>query len=142
MVTFLCLCLPAPVTSVSPAPVHQANLLAREPLVPTPEAYLGECGPIVFQCSLVFDLQSSCYPSDQAMIVFLINMLRGKASLWATMLWNSQSSILNMYSSFISDQGASKRLCSLCQGNQLVSLANIAVDFYMLATPSEICMFM
>ncbi|KAI3351078.1 hypothetical protein L3Q82_005645 [Scortum barcoo] len=115
----------------------------REPFVPTPESYagdLGSCSRFLFQCSIVFVQQPSSYSSDNAKIGYVVNLLRGKASDWATALWlwQANSPVLQSFDSFIAEmkkvfdhpvqgQEAVKRLLDLRQGSQ--SVAAYSVDF-------------
>ncbi|KAI3369234.1 hypothetical protein L3Q82_007781 [Scortum barcoo] len=120
----------------------------REPFVPTPESYagdLGSCSRFLFQCSIVFVQQPSSYSSDNAKIGYVVNLLRGKASDWATVLWQANSPVLQSFDSFIAEmkkvfdhpvqgQEAVKRLLDLRQGSQ--SVAAYSVDFRILAAAS------
>ncbi|KAI3368526.1 hypothetical protein L3Q82_025538 [Scortum barcoo] len=120
----------------------------REPFVPTPESYagdLGSCSRFLFQCSIVFVQQPSSYSSDNAKIGYVVNLLRGKASDWATALWQANSPVLQSFDSFIAEmkkvfdhpvqgQEAVKRLLDLRQGSQ--SVAAYSVDFSILAAAS------
>ncbi|KAI3360881.1 hypothetical protein L3Q82_012889, partial [Scortum barcoo] len=120
----------------------------REPFVPTPESYagdLGSCSRFLFQCSIVFVQQPSSYSSDNAKIGYVVNLLRGKASDWATALWQANSPVLQSFDSFIAEmkkvfdhpvqgQEAVKRLLDLRQGSQ--SVAAYSVDFRILAAAS------
>ncbi|KAI3357782.1 hypothetical protein L3Q82_016166 [Scortum barcoo] len=119
-----------------------------EPFVPTPESYagdLGSCSRFLFQCSIVFVQQPSSYSSDNAKIGYVVNLLRGKASDWATALWQANSPVLQSFDSFIAEmkkvfdhpvqgQEAVKRLLDLRQGSQ--SVAAYSVDFRILAAAS------
>ncbi|KAI3358928.1 hypothetical protein L3Q82_015321 [Scortum barcoo] len=102
----------------------------REPFVPTPvKSYagdLGSCSRFLFQCSIVFVQQPSSYSSDNAKIGYVVNLLRGKASDWATALWQANSPVLQSFDSFIAEmkkvfdhpvqgQEAVKRLLDLRQ---------------------------
>ncbi|KAI3370011.1 hypothetical protein L3Q82_024433 [Scortum barcoo] len=116
--------------------------------VPTPESYagdLGSCSRFLFQCFIVFVQQPSSYSSDNAKIGFVVNLLRGKASDWATALWQANSPVLQSFDSFIAEmkkvfdhpvqgQEAVKRLLDLRQGSQ--SVAAYSVDFRILAAAS------
>ncbi|KAI3375809.1 hypothetical protein L3Q82_004091 [Scortum barcoo] len=84
--------------------------------------------------------QPSSYSSDNAKIGYVVNLLRGKASDWATTtaLWQANSPVLQSFDSFIAEmkkvfdhpvqgQEAVKRLLDLRQGSQ--SVAAYSVDF-------------
>lgn len=120
----------------------------REPHIPTPECYsgdLGACGRFLLQCSLVFDLQPSSYTSDKSRIAFVLSLLTGKASQWATACWESKSEIFQSFVAFTEEmrrvfdhplkgKEAAKRLLMLTQGSSAV--AQYAVDFRILAAES------
>ncbi|KAI3372154.1 hypothetical protein L3Q82_007011 [Scortum barcoo] len=89
--------------------------------------------------------QPSSYSSDNAKIGYVVNLLRGKASDWATALWQANSPVLQSFDSFIAEmkkvfdhpvqgQEAVKRLLDLRQGSQ--SVAAYSVDFRILAAAS------
>ncbi len=141
---------PSMSTAPTPAPVAlaQSSLPHREPFVPPPEPYSGEignCSGFLLRCSLVFDLQPCSYPTDNAKIAYVINLLRGKAAKWATAVCEQESPALSSFSSFSAElctvfdkplqgQEASKRLLSLSQGSQ--SVADYSVDFRIVASES------
>ncbi|KAI3376970.1 hypothetical protein L3Q82_000205 [Scortum barcoo] len=90
-------------------------------------------------------MQPSSYSSDNAKIGYVVNLLRGKASDWATALWQANSPVLQSFDSFIAEmkkvfdhpvqgQEAVKRLLDLRQGSQ--SVAAYSVDFRILAAAS------
>lgn len=139
-------------TAPPPAPAPSGNQLLqttfREPHMPTPERYsgdLGACGRFLLQCSLVFDLQPTTYSTDKSRIAFVLSLLTGKASQWATACWESESDIFQSYDAFTKEmksifdhplkgKEAAKRLLMLSQGSSPV--AQYAVDFKILATES------
>ena len=133
----------------TPPPGHATPApLAREPFIPTPERYsgdLGACGRFLLQCSLVFQQQPTTYLSDKSRVAFILGLLTGKASQWATALWERQSPTCDSYLLFIAElrkvfdhpvQGkeAANRLLSLRQGSK--SVAEYAVEFRILAAES------
>ncbi|KAI3352501.1 hypothetical protein L3Q82_005453 [Scortum barcoo] len=90
-------------------------------------------------------LSPPSYSSDNAKIGYVVNLLRGKASDWATALWQANSPVLQSFDSFIAEmkkvfdhpvqgQEAVKRLLDLRQGSQ--SVAAYSVDFSILAAAS------
>lgn len=134
-----------------PPPASENQLLQttnREPHIPTPERYsgdLGACARFLLQCSLVFDLQPSTYTTDKSRIAFVLSLLTGKASQWATACWESKSEIFQSYAAFTNEmrrifdhplkgKEAAKRLLMLSQGSSPV--AQYAVDFKILAAES------
>ena len=77
-----------PVAPGSPAPPPS---LPREPFVPVPEPFLGKIGHakgFMLRCSLVFSQQPSSYPTDQAKIAYVINLLRDRAAQFVYFLMN------------------------------------------------------
>lgn len=121
---------------------------SREPFIPTPARYdgdLGACGRFLLQCNLVFQQQPATYHSDKSRVAFITSLLSGKASQWASALWERESPICNSFLDFVSEmrrvfdhpvQGkeAAKRLLSLRQGS--LSVAEYAVEFRILAAES------
>ena len=70
--------------------------VSREPRLPPPERYDGNsrtCRAFLSQCSLVFELQPSSFPSDHSKIAYLITRLSGKALAWATAVWVQQPAV-------------------------------------------------
>ena len=129
----------------SPPP---ASAAAREPHIPTPERYsgnLGTCGQFLLQCSLVFDLQPTTYNTDKSRIAFIISLLSGRASQWATAVIENNSPVCHSYLEFTKEmrkifdhplkgKEAANRLLSLRQGSS--SVAQYAIDFRILAAES------
>lgn len=128
------------------APFPLLCSVVKEPFVPTPEPYsgdLGSCSQFILNCSLVFELQASSYPTDWARIAFVINLLHGRAAKWATALWNSASPVLSSFERFsaelrrvfdhtVKGREAMCRLLALSQGSQ--SAANYSIEFRILAS--------
>lgn len=142
-------------TAPSPTPTVQAAastpptaMPAREPFIPTPERFsgdLGSCGRFLLQCALVFEQQPHTYASDKSRISFILGLLSGKASQWATAAWEANSRIFQSYTSFTAEmrkifdhpvkgREAGKRLLSLNQGS--TSVSQYAIDFRILAVES------
>ncbi|KAK7916542.1 hypothetical protein WMY93_012303 [Mugilogobius chulae] len=132
----------------SPPPPAAPIPPQREPHIPTPERYsgdLGACGRFLLQCSLVFDQQPHTYATDKSRIAFVISLLSGKASQWATAAWESNSEIFQSFVAFTNEmrklfdhplkgKEAAKRLLALNQGS--ASVAQYAIDFRILANES------
>ncbi|TWW59873.1 hypothetical protein D4764_06G0014030 [Takifugu flavidus] len=94
---------PVEVSRVTPQLVAAAP---REPHVPIPEQYSGEagaCASFLLQCSLVFDLEPLTYPSDRAKIVFVVNLLSGRAALWATAVLENQTPVSSSFPAFTAE---------------------------------------
>ncbi|KAK7878585.1 hypothetical protein WMY93_030421 [Mugilogobius chulae] len=135
---------PQPQASAPPAQ-PPLNFSPREPHIPSPERYsgdLGSCGRFLLQCALVFDLQPTTYATDKSRIAFLLSLLSGKASQWATAVWESNSAILHSYKDFTEEmkrifdhplkgKEAAKRLFSLNQGS-------LSVAHFLLLCPSQL----
>lgn len=81
--------------SAPPAPLSlHSSLSVKEPYVLSPAPFSGEichASGFLLRCSLVFDLQPSSHPSDEAKIACVINLLQGKAARWATSVWEQGS---------------------------------------------------
>lgn len=79
----------------SPHPAQSA--LLGEPHVPTAEQYSGDLGArnrFLLQYNLVSDQWPSQHHSCRAKIAFVMNLLKRKAGLWASALWESKSTVL------------------------------------------------
>ena len=130
----------APSTSSSP-PVH-------EPKLPPPEKYSGEpgtCRSFLSQCSLVFELQPTTFPSERAKVAYVITQLSGRARERGTALWEARSpscgnfEVLAAEMRRIFDRSkhgheAARELLHMHQGRRSVS--DFAIDFQTLATSS------
>lgn len=127
------------------SPQHAAPLPAlmdvpplRQPFIPILARYgeLGQCGQLLYQCSLVFDQQTIAYVTDKARVAFVMSLLGGGASQWAEAASRSQSPFCYSFILFsakllkIFDQ-VSKRLLSLKQGANFI--ADFAVSFRIFA---------
>ena len=96
---------PDPVSPpVDPSPpAHPTAPASREPRLPPPERYdddPGTCRSFLSQCSLIFELQPSTFPTERARIAYLVTLMSGKARAWATAIWEQQSSICHCYEDF------------------------------------------
>lgn len=69
---------------VQPTPVPQ------EPCLPPPERHsgnFGTCQGFLSQCSLIFELQLSSFPSDRLKIAYIITLMSGRVLSWAMAVW-------------------------------------------------------
>lgn len=143
-----------PVTQPQP-PVELLNVAAacplppsppppqREHTLPVPEKFSGDLDKsrgFLTQCSLIFRQQTRAYASDIAKITLMVELMTGRALLWAQAVLSAQPSI--SYSDFLSkfrcvfDKGsnpdsAAHRMFTLKQGRR--SVADFSVDFWILA---------
>jgi len=138
---------PAPVLLHQPPPPLQPTHHG-ESHIPAPERYngdLGTCGPFLTQCSLLFEHQPHSFASDRSRIAYLVNLLKGPALEWASVVWDQQTPICNSYPNFVLEmcnifdhpvrgRDAAKRLQSLRQGSG--SVAEMAIGFRTLAIQS------
>lgn len=120
----------------------------REPFIPIPQPYagdLGTCEAFLLKCDLVFEQQPFTYATDRSKIAYIVGLLTGKASEWATAAWTSQSPICQVYSEFttemrrifvhpIQSKEAGQRLFTLRQGPN--SVAHYALNFRIAAAES------
>lgn len=80
------LLLPPHVQSLAEDP-HVTCVSPREPFIPIPQSYsgdLGVCRAFLLKCALVFEQQPLMYASGKSRISFIMGLLSGKASEWAT----------------------------------------------------------
>lgn len=119
---------------------------AREPRLPPPEKYAGEpgtCRSFLSQCSLIFQLQPTTFPTDRAKVAYVITQLSGRAREWGTALWEAESPCCDDYKDFSSEMKrvfdrskhgheAARELLRMRQGCRSVS--DYAIDFQTLAT--------
>ncbi|KAK3558027.1 hypothetical protein QTP86_006353 [Hemibagrus guttatus] len=73
---------PQPVPASQPVLTASAPSPAREPHLPHPECFAGDpglCHPFLMQCTIIFELQSSSFPTNRAWIVYVIFLLPSKA---------------------------------------------------------------
>lgn len=127
--------------------VHPGNL-HREPKIPVPEWYGGHpggCKGSLTQCSLVFELQSSSFHTNRAMIAYIISLLSGKGVAWSTAVWEQQppssrsivvffTELRQVFDHPVGGREAASRLFNLRQDARQV--ADIAIEFCTLATES------
>lgn len=72
--------------------VAQAPPLVAETRLPTPQPYAGEsdkCNAFLLQCSLIFEMQPSQFPTERAKVAYMISLLTGRALEWATAVWQN-----------------------------------------------------
>ncbi|KAJ7988083.1 hypothetical protein DPEC_G00319950 [Dallia pectoralis] len=84
---------PSPPPDIPPAAPESASP-SREPRLPPPERFSGEesgCGPFLTQCSLIFELQPSSFPTDRSRIAYLMTVMSGRALTWASAVWEQKS---------------------------------------------------
>lgn len=118
---------------------------SHEPRLPPPSRYSGEpglCRSFLSQCSLVFQLQPSSFPSDRSRVAYIITLLDGRAREWGTSVWDANSPVCSFLESFtkemkkVFDRAASGReaarvLLQKHQGRR--SVFDYAIDFRTLA---------
>ena len=114
----------------------QSSPASREPcLPPPPQRYVGEpgsCLAFLSQCSLIFELEPSSFPSDRSRIAYLMTLMSGRALAWATAVWEQQSTICfsldefeaevgKVFDSSSSGREAAQKLLQLCQDPRSVA---------------------
>ncbi|KAJ8007840.1 hypothetical protein DPEC_G00098370 [Dallia pectoralis] len=131
-----------------PASAPPAAANPHEPRLPSPERYDGDpetCRSFICQCSLIFQLQPSTFPTERSRVAYLVTLTLGRARAWATAIWELQSSVCFSYEEFtaelrkvfdspISGREAARKLLRIRQGTGGVS--NYAIDFRTLAAES------
>ncbi|RXN03065.1 Retrotransposon-derived PEG10 [Labeo rohita] len=145
----LCLLNPHSQTTMAQvATSPSAPLPTPEPKLPPPQRFDGSpenCRGFITQCTLIFQLQPSCFPTDSSKVAYIITLLTGKALDWASALWDKESPITSNFQCFLAemkrvflhsaDRGeAGRRLLRLSQGSR--SAAEFAIEFRTLATES------
>ncbi|KAI2650785.1 Transposon Tf2-9 polyprotein [Labeo rohita] len=79
----------APPSEEPPAQSTSSAIIPSSPMA-RPAPYAGgaeECNGFLLQCSLVFTMQPSLYPTDQSQIAFITSLLTGPALRWAETIW-------------------------------------------------------
>lgn len=126
-----------PLAPAPPPPPHDSP----EPRVGTPERYDGDpetCNPFLTNCSLLFSLQPRTFASEQAKVAFTINHLTGRARLWGTAEWESQSPACSSFQLFAEElrkvfglvaarSETARGLMGMRQGDRTV--ADYSIDF-------------
>ena len=104
----------------------------KEPRLPPPERNSGDpgtCRGCDSQCSLIFELQPSSFPSDRLKIAYLIPLMSGRVLSWATAVWEQQSDICRHLEDFmeevrkvflspVSGREAAHKMLYLCQNSR------------------------
>lgn len=99
----ICSCGPTVCSAVAKVQTRAAPQRNRKPCLPPPDCYLGEpgsCCLFLAQGMLVFKLQPSTFPSEQATVAYMITQLGGKVRLWGTTFWESGHPGAAIYASF------------------------------------------
>lgn len=123
----------------------QLPAVIREPRLPPPVPYAGDpgtCRSFLSQCSLVFELQPSTFPSDRSRIAYVITLLTGRAREWGTAIWDSNSSVCHSFETFADEmrkvfdrslhgREAAREMLMIRQGRR--SASDYAIDFRTLA---------
>ncbi|XP_071210165.1 uncharacterized protein [Salvelinus alpinus] len=102
-----------------------------------PRILITSSGAILFQCSLIFELQPSLFLSVRSKIAYLTKLMFGRALTWATMVWEKQFTVcLNLqyfvaevrkvFDSPLSGREAARKLLQLRQDSR--SVADYVVD--------------
>ncbi|KAI2645437.1 Transposon Tf2-6 polyprotein [Labeo rohita] len=79
----------APPSEEPPAQSTSSAIIPSSPMA-RPAPYAGgaeECNGFLLQCSLVFTMQPSLYPTDQSQIAFITSLLTGPVLRWAETIW-------------------------------------------------------
>ena len=120
-----------------------------EPRLAPPERFGGDegtCRSFLIQCSLIFELQPSSYPTERSRVAYVITLLTGKPREWATREWENGSPICSSFAQFsmelkkifdniLPGRETAKGLLGLRQGGRRV--ADYAIDFRTLAADSK-----
>ncbi|KAI2650240.1 Transposon Tf2-6 polyprotein [Labeo rohita] len=136
----------AQAVSIPTESIRPIMVSSSEPKLPAPERFDGnpdKCRGFITQCTLVFKLQPSCFPTESSKVAYVVTLLTGKALDWATALWDQQSPLTENSEAFISEMkrvfyhpasrgDANYHLLRLSQGTRSVS--EFAIEFRTLAT--------
>ncbi|KAF7640808.1 hypothetical protein LDENG_00012680, partial [Lucifuga dentata] len=120
-----------------------------EPRLPPPERYGGEegtCRPFLTQCSLIFELQPSSYPTERSRVAYAISLLTSHAREWATHEWDRGADCCMTFQAFADElrkvfdaslpgREKARNLLGLRQGGRCVS--DYAIEFRTLAAESK-----
>ncbi|KAK2921302.1 hypothetical protein Q8A73_000787 [Channa argus] len=129
--------------------LHLLNPIASEPRLPPPERFSGraeECRPFLLQCSLVFELQPSSFPTERAKVAYILCLLTGRARQWATAEWDRASNICSSAKLFAEElckvfdhpataREVARKLLQLTQGGS--SVADYSIQFKILAAKTQ-----
>ncbi|KAJ7997881.1 hypothetical protein DPEC_G00216770 [Dallia pectoralis] len=89
---------PSPSPDIPPAAPESASP-SREPRLPPPERFSGEesgCGSFLTQCSLIFELQPSSFPTDRSRIAYLMTepeTILPASCLTTTLTWEVEATV-------------------------------------------------
>ena len=81
-------------SSAATPPSPQPPAPAHEPKLPPSQKYAGEpgtCRSFLSQCSVIFELQPTSFPSERSRVAYVITQLSRRAREWGTALWDAQS---------------------------------------------------
>ncbi|RXN13760.1 Retrotransposon-derived PEG10 [Labeo rohita] len=103
----LCLLNPHSQTTMAQVATSQsAPLPTPEPKLPPPQRFDGSpknCRGFITQCTLIFQLQPSCFPTDSSKVAYIITLLTGKALDWASALWDKESPVTSNFQCFLAE---------------------------------------
>uniref|UniRef100_A0A3B4G8L9 DUF4939 domain-containing protein n=1 Tax=Pundamilia nyererei TaxID=303518 RepID=A0A3B4G8L9_9CICH len=132
---------PEPPTQPLP-PVELLNVSAACPLPPSPpppqrehtlpEKFSGDLDKsrgFLTQCSLIFRQQTRAYASDIAKITLMVELMTGRALLWA------QAVLSCVFDKRSNTDSAAHRMVTLKQGRW--SVADFSMDFWILAEETD-----
>ncbi|XP_073718660.1 uncharacterized protein [Misgurnus anguillicaudatus] len=89
---------PMPPTPSSPP----GGSFIQEPRLPIPEKYAGEpnyCRTFLSHCSLHFAQQPRTFFLEETKVAFTLSLLKGKAALWGTAVWENKDSCCSSFAS-------------------------------------------
>ncbi len=127
-------------SSASPGPGPEGAVPRHaEPRLNPPAPYSGEpnsCRSFLSQCSLIFALQPSCFPTELSKLAYVITLLVGQAREWGTAMWDGEQACCVSFEAFseelrkVFDHSArgieaARALSVLQQGEQSVSVYSI-----------------
>lgn len=135
-----------PASSVSP---HVQSPPMSDARLPPPERYSGapgSCRPFLVQCSLIFELQPSAFPSERSRVAYIVSLLTGRARDWGTAEWEKQSAICSSVKLFSDElrkvfdhvtpgREVARGLFNLTQGGRSVS--DYSIEFRTVAAESN-----
>ncbi len=74
-----------------------------EPRLNPPAPYSDEpnsCRSFLSQCSLIFALQPSCFPTELSRVAYVITLLVGQAREWGTAMWDGEQACCESFEAF------------------------------------------
>ncbi len=93
----------SPSVATSPPDQDGTSNHHAEPRLNPPAPYSGEpntCRSFLSQCSLIFSLQPSCFPTERSKVAFIITLLVGQARVWGTAMWDNEQDCCSSFDSF------------------------------------------